>query len=94
MVSRAEVNYNFTDAELDELRAFGTVESHKAGDLLVEEYDPEKDSAAVTLTFDSAGASAATTEKFKRDSHGKKWLDTNVIFDGRYVRQKSVFETR
>ena len=64
------------------------------GDLLVEEYDPEKDSAAVTLTFDSAGASAATTEKFKRDSHGKKWLDTNVVFDGRYVRQKSAFETR
>ncbi len=26
MVSRAEVNHNFTDAELDELRAFGTVE--------------------------------------------------------------------
>ena len=37
MVSRADVNHNFTDAELDELRAFGAVESHKAGDLLVEE---------------------------------------------------------
>jgi hypothetical protein len=61
------------------------------GDLLVEEYDPEKDSAAVTLTFDSAGATAVTTEKFKRDSHWKKWLDEGVVFDGAYTRQKSVF---
>src|SRR3546814_9195903 len=37
MVSRAEVNHTFTDAELDELRAFGAVETHKAGDPLVEE---------------------------------------------------------
>jgi thioredoxin reductase (NADPH) len=37
MVSRTDVNFDFTDAELDELMAFGTVESHKAGDLLVEE---------------------------------------------------------
>ena len=37
MVSRAEVNHNFSDAELDELRAYGTVESHRAGDLLIEE---------------------------------------------------------
>ena len=37
MVSRADVNHSFSDAELDELRAFGTVESHKAGDLIVEE---------------------------------------------------------
>ncbi|WP_228383876.1 FAD-dependent oxidoreductase [Sphingopyxis fribergensis] len=37
MVSRADVNYNFTDAELDELRAFGAIESHKAGDLIIEE---------------------------------------------------------
>ncbi|HWT43027.1 MAG TPA: cyclic nucleotide-binding domain-containing protein, partial [Sphingopyxis sp.] len=37
MVSRSEVNHDFTDAELDELRSFGTVESHRAGDLLVEE---------------------------------------------------------
>ena len=37
MTSRADVNHNFTDAELDELKAFGTVESHKAGDVLVEE---------------------------------------------------------
>ena len=37
MVSRSDVNFDFTDAELDELKAFGTVESHNAGDLLVEE---------------------------------------------------------
>lgn len=37
MVSRADVNFDFTDAELDELAAFGTIESHKAGDLIVEE---------------------------------------------------------
>jgi thioredoxin reductase (NADPH) len=37
MVSRADVNHSFSDAELDELCAFGTVESHKAGDLLVAE---------------------------------------------------------
>ena len=32
MVSRADVNHTFTDAELDELKAFGTVESLRAGD--------------------------------------------------------------
>ncbi|WP_422060991.1 FAD-dependent oxidoreductase [Sphingopyxis sp.] len=37
MAAPVDVNYNFTDAELDELRAFGVVESHKAGDLIVEE---------------------------------------------------------
>ncbi|WP_257549822.1 FAD-dependent oxidoreductase [Sphingopyxis sp. DBS4] len=37
MVSRAEVNHTFTDAELDELKAFGAVESHRAGDPIVEE---------------------------------------------------------
>ncbi|MBL0913975.1 MAG: FAD-dependent oxidoreductase [Sphingopyxis sp.] len=37
MTSRADVNFDFTDAELEELKAFGTVESHKAGELLVEE---------------------------------------------------------
>ncbi|MDO9369930.1 MAG: FAD-dependent oxidoreductase [Sphingopyxis sp.] len=37
MVSRSDVNFDFTDAELDELKAFGTVELHNAGDLLVEE---------------------------------------------------------
>src|SRR3546814_15009982 len=37
MVSRAEVNHTFSDAELDELRGFGEIESHRAGDLLVEE---------------------------------------------------------
>ena len=61
------------------------------GDLLVEEYDPEKDSAAVTLKFDDAGATAVTTEKFKRDSLEKKWMDKGVVFDGTYTRQKSVF---
>ena len=37
MVSRADVNHDFSDAELDELAAFGTIESHRVGDLLVEE---------------------------------------------------------
>ncbi|WP_332818353.1 FAD-dependent oxidoreductase [Sphingopyxis sp.] len=37
MVSRSDVNFDFTDAELEELTAFGVVESHKAGDLIVEE---------------------------------------------------------
>ncbi len=37
MVSPADVNHTFADAELDDLRAFGTVESHRAGDLLVAE---------------------------------------------------------
>lgn len=37
MVSRIDVNHTFSDAELEELSAFGTVESHKAGDLLVAE---------------------------------------------------------
>src|SRR3546814_15731777 len=37
MVSRAEVNHTFSDAELDELRGFGAIESTRAGDLLVEE---------------------------------------------------------
>lgn len=37
MVSRADVNHTFADIELDELCAFGTIESHKAGDLLIAE---------------------------------------------------------
>ncbi|WP_338425431.1 FAD-dependent oxidoreductase [Sphingopyxis kveilinensis] len=37
MVSRADVNHTFSDTELDELCAFGTIESHTAGDLLVAE---------------------------------------------------------
>ena len=37
MVSRADVNHDFSDAELEELAAFGAVESHQAGDLLVPE---------------------------------------------------------
>ena len=37
MVSRSDVNHTFSDSELDELCAFGTIESHKAGDLLVAE---------------------------------------------------------
>ncbi len=62
------------------------------GDLLVEEYDPEKDSAALTLTFDGTGATVAAPEKFRRDCRDKKWLDGGVAFDGTYVRQTSVFE--
>lgn len=37
MVSPAEVNHTFSDAELDELCAFGIVESHRAGTLLIAE---------------------------------------------------------
>jgi thioredoxin reductase (NADPH) len=37
MVSPPDVNHTFADAEIDELRAYGTVESHRAGDLLVAE---------------------------------------------------------
>lgn len=37
MPTRADVNHDFTDAELAELAAFGTVESHAAGDLLIAE---------------------------------------------------------
>lgn len=35
MTSPADVNHTFTDAELTELVAWGTVESHRAGDLLI-----------------------------------------------------------
>ncbi len=61
------------------------------GDLLVEKYDPEKDSAAVTLTCDSAGVSAVTTGKFRRDSYRNKRLGKGVVFDWAYTRQTSVF---
>lgn len=37
MIARADVNYDFTDAELTELAAYGMIESHKAGDLIVAE---------------------------------------------------------
>ena len=37
MVTPADVNHAFSDAELEELLAFGTVESHRAGDLIIEE---------------------------------------------------------
>ena len=37
MVTPADVNHTFSDAELEELLAFGTVESHRAGDLIIEE---------------------------------------------------------
>ena len=37
MTSPADVNHTFTDAELTELVAWGTVESHRGGDLLIVE---------------------------------------------------------
>jgi thioredoxin reductase (NADPH) len=37
MVTPADVNHTFSDAELEELLAFGTVESHRAGELIIEE---------------------------------------------------------
>lgn len=37
MTPPADVNHTFPDAELEELAAFGTVESHKAGDLILAE---------------------------------------------------------
>ena len=49
MVSPTDVNHTFSDAELDELRAFGSVESHRAGELLVAEGTMEPD-CIVTLS--------------------------------------------
>ncbi|MGN6691055.1 MAG: FAD-dependent oxidoreductase [Sphingopyxis sp.] len=37
MTQPADVNHTFPDAELEELAAFGTIESHKAGDLILAE---------------------------------------------------------
>lgn len=37
MTPPADVNHTFPDAELEELAAFGTIESHKAGDLILAE---------------------------------------------------------
>lgn len=37
MTPPADVNHTFPDAEIEELTAFGTVESHKAGDLILAE---------------------------------------------------------
>ncbi|WP_432770393.1 MAG: FAD-dependent oxidoreductase [Sphingopyxis sp.] len=37
MISPADVNHTFSDAELEELLAYGTVESHRAGDLIIAE---------------------------------------------------------
>ncbi len=37
MITPADVNHTFSDTELEELLAFGTVESYRAGDLIIEE---------------------------------------------------------
>ena len=62
------------------------------GVLMVEEFDSEKDTAVISLTFDDRGVAVATAEEFKRNSREKKWLDEGVVFDGTYARQRSVFE--
>ena len=37
MITPADVNHTFSDTELEELLGFGTVESYRAGDLIIEE---------------------------------------------------------
>src|SRR3546814_17605763 len=69
MVSRAEVNHTFTDAELDELRAFGAVETHKAGDPLVEEG---------AMALDCIVTLSGHTDIFASTDEGRRrvgWLD-------------------
>ncbi|MGH6695082.1 FAD-dependent oxidoreductase [Sphingopyxis sp.] len=86
MVSRADVNYNFTDAELDELRAFGTVESHKAGDLIVEEGAMAPD-CIVTLSGHT-DIFASTDEGRKRVGwmeHGQFAGDLSVLTGQRHL---------
>lgn len=86
MVSRADVNHNFSDAELDELRSFGTVESHKAGDLLVEEGAMAPD-CIVTLSGHT-DIFASTDEGRKRVGwmeHGQFAGDLSVLTGQRHL---------
>lgn len=69
MVSRADVNHDFTDAELLELVAYGAVESHKAGDLLV---------AEGTMAPDCIVTLSGQTDIFASTDEGRKrvgWME-------------------
>ena len=86
MVSRADVNHNFSDAELQELAAFGTIESHKAGDLLVEEGAMAPD-CIVTLSGHT-DIFASTDEGRKRVGwmeHGQFAGDLSVLTGQRHL---------
>ncbi|KTE26166.1 FAD-dependent oxidoreductase [Sphingopyxis sp. H080] len=86
MVSRADVNHNFTDAELEELAAFGTVESHKAGDLIVEEGAMAPD-CIITLSGHT-DIFASTDEGRKRVGwmeHGQFAGDLSVLTGQRHL---------
>lgn len=49
MTPPADVNHTFSDAEIEELKAFGAIESHRAGDLILAEGTMAPD-CIVTLT--------------------------------------------
>lgn len=69
MVSRADVNHDFTDAELLELAVYGVVESHKAGDLLV---------AEGTMAPDCIVTLSGQTDIFASTDEGRKrvgWME-------------------
>lgn len=86
MTSRADVNHNFTDAELDELKAFGTVELHKAGDVLVEEGAMAPD-CIITLSGHT-DIFASTDEGRKRVGwmeHGQFAGDLSVLTGQRHL---------
>src|SRR3546814_17709315 len=85
MVSRAEVNHTFTDAELDELRAFGAVETHKAGDPLVEEGAMAPD-CIVTLSghTDIFASTDEGRRRVGRMEHGQFEGDLSVLTGQRH----------
>lgn len=69
MVSPADVNHTFSDAELDELRPFGVVEAHRAGELLV---------AEGTMAPDCIVTLAGHTDIFAMTDEGSKrvgWME-------------------
>ena len=69
MVSRADVNHDFTDAELAELAVYGVVESHAAGDLLV---------AEGTMAPDCIVTLSGQTDIFASTDEGRKrvgWME-------------------
>src|SRR3546814_7423264 len=86
MVSRAEVNHTFSDAELDELRGFGAIESHSVGDLLVDEGAMAPD-CIVTLSGHT-DIFASTDEGHKRVGwmeHGQFAGDLSVLTGQRHL---------
>ena len=86
MVSRSDVNHNFTDAELEELTAYGTVESHRTGELLVAEGTMAPD-CIVTLSGHT-DIFASTDEGPKRVGwmeHGQFAGDLSVLTGQRHL---------